>query len=75
MAQNEPSGIVVLAAQTQQILVQALRQIQFAAERMIDGLRKGNMKKLGGGIQLLPQLPYAGIDMVCFRRRLTFHCD
>ena len=36
MTQNEPGGIVALTAQTQQILVQALRQIQFAAERVID---------------------------------------
>ena len=30
MAQNEPRGIVALTAQTQQILVQAQRQIELA---------------------------------------------
>ena len=35
MTQNEPGGIVALAAQAQQILVQALRQIEFAAEHVI----------------------------------------
>ncbi len=35
MTQNEPGGIVALTAQTQQILVQALRQIEFAADQVI----------------------------------------
>ena len=35
MTQNEPARIVALTAQTQQILVQALRQIEFAAVHVI----------------------------------------
>jgi hypothetical protein len=33
---NAPGGIAALAAQTQQILVQAQRQIEFTAVQMID---------------------------------------
>ena len=69
MTQNEPGGIVALTAQTQQILVQALRQIEFAAEHVIARLPIGNLKELRGGTQLLPQLSCAGIGMARFRRR------
>jgi len=31
VTQNKPGGIVALTAETQEILVQALRQIEFAA--------------------------------------------
>jgi hypothetical protein len=34
VAQNEPGGIVALTAQTQQILTQALRQIEFPANHI-----------------------------------------
>ena len=36
MTENEAAGIVALTAQTQQILVQAQRQIEFATERVIE---------------------------------------
>src|SRR5215469_4912576 len=36
VSQKEPGGIVALTAQTQQILVQALRQIEFAAVGVIE---------------------------------------
>ena len=40
MTENEPGGIVALTAQTQQILVQALRQTQFAANQVIQELSR-----------------------------------
>src|ERR1700730_17900305 len=71
MTQNEPSGIVALAAQTQQILVHAQRQIEFAAEQVIERLAIGNLKELRGGTELLPQLSRAGYGLARFRRRPT----
>src|SRR6202045_2424717 len=41
MTQNEPGGIAALAAQTQQILVQTLRHVEFAAVYVIEKLPKG----------------------------------
>src|SRR5437016_2508716 len=72
VTQNEPARIVALAAQTQQILVQAQRQIDFAAERVMERLPKGNPKELRGGTQLLPQPQCAGISMARFRRGEAF---
>ena len=72
MTQKEPGGIVALTAQAQQILVQAQRQIQFAAVYVINRLPMGNVKELRGGTQLLPQLSCAGKGMACFRRRIAF---
>ena len=69
MTQNEPGGIVALMAQTQQILGQAQRQIEFAAVHVIARLPIGNLKELRGRTQLLPQLSCAGIGVACFRRR------
>ncbi len=46
VSQNEPSGIVALTAQSQQILVQALRQIEFAAVRVLARLPIRNLKEL-----------------------------
>lgn len=43
MTQNEPGGIVALTAQTQQILAQALRQIEFAAVQVIARQPKGDV--------------------------------
>ena len=54
MTQHHAGGIVALAAQPQQVLVQALRQIEFAAERVMAGLPIGNVKELRGRTQLLP---------------------
>jgi hypothetical protein len=68
VTQNEPGGIVALAAETQQILVQALRQIEFAVKYVMERLPKGNLKELRGGTQLLPQLSCPGIGMAGFRR-------
>ena len=55
MTQNEPGGIVALATETQQTLVQTQRQIQFADVHVIRRLPIGNMKEIRGGTQLLPQ--------------------
>src|SRR5271166_89284 len=68
VTQNEPAGIVALTAQTQQVFVQAQRQIQFAAEHVMERLPKGNVNELRGGIQLLPQLSCASIGTPRFRR-------
>ena len=46
MTQNEPGSVVALTAQTQQVLVQAQRQIEFAAEHVIARLPIGNLKEL-----------------------------
>ena len=72
MTQNEPSGVVAQAAQMQQILVQALRQIEFAAGRVKARLPIGDVKEGGGGTELLPQLSGAPISMACFRRGQAF---
>ena len=72
MTQKEPGGIVALTAQTQQILVQALRYVEFAAERVIARLSIGNVKELRGRTQLLPQLTCAGKGMAGFRRPVAF---
>ena len=54
VAENEPGGIVALAAQAEQILVQAMRQLEFTAERMMAGLPKRYPKKVRRGPQPLP---------------------
>ena len=72
MTQNKPGGIVTLAAETQQILVQTQRQIEFAAVRVIARLPKRNLHKLRRGTQLLPQLSCPGVGMACFRRGQAF---
>jgi hypothetical protein len=46
MAQDKPGGIVALVAQAQQILVQAVRHIEFAAVSVIASLPIGNVKEL-----------------------------
>src|ERR1700720_1257943 len=48
VTQNEAGGIVALTAQAQQILVQAQRQIEFAAVLVILRLPIGYMKVLRG---------------------------
>jgi len=70
VAENQPTGIAPLLTQTQ--LVQALRQAELAAERVIDGLSKRNLKELRGSTQLLPQFSSAGIGVAPFRRRDAF---
>src|SRR5215469_10608978 len=75
VAQNEPGGIVALLAQTQQILVQALRQIEFAPEPMMAGLPEGNPKEFRRRTQPLPKLSCAGIGLARLRRPLTSHSD
>ena|SRR6516165_12120922 len=72
VTQNEPGGVVALAAQTQQILVQALRQIEFAAGRVKARLPIGDVKKRRRGTELLPQLSRASISMARFRRGQAF---
>ena len=46
MTENEPSRIVALTAQVQQILVQPPRQFKFAADRVVARLPIGNLKEL-----------------------------
>ena len=67
MTQNKSARIAALTAQTQQTLVQARRQIDFAAVQVIHRLPKGNLKELQGGTQPLPQLSSAGIGTPRFR--------
>jgi len=50
--QNEPAGIIALAAQTQQVLSEKLRPIEFSAESMIARLPKGHPKELRGRTEL-----------------------
>ena len=69
---TEPAGIVALPAQTQQILVQAQRQIEFTAERVVDRLPIWNLKELRGIAQLPPQLACAGIGSARFLRGVAF---
>src|ERR1700732_481487 len=47
-AQNEPSGIMALAALAQQILMRVQREIEFTAVHVIAGLPVGYVKKLQG---------------------------
>ena len=68
VTQDEPGGIVALTAQTQQILVQALRQSEFTADRVIARLSVGNPKELRGGTQLHPQPSCADIGVARFWR-------
>ena len=56
MAQNKAGHVVPLTAQTQQILIQALREIEFAAVRVIARLPVGNLNELRGRPQAFPQL-------------------
>ena len=72
MTQNEPSRVVALTAQAQQILIKALRQIEFAAVYVMEGLPIGNVKELRGRTQLLPQFSSAGEGTAHFRGRLAF---
>ena len=71
MTQNESGGIDALTAETQQILTQAQRQIEFAAVHVIARLSIGNVKVLRGGTQLLSQFSCAGISLTRFRRGET----
>jgi len=67
VTQNEPGGIVALTAETQQILVQALSQLQFTTGRVVARPPIGNPKELRGRTQLLPQLICAGIGLARFQ--------
>jgi adenine C2-methylase RlmN of 23S rRNA A2503 and tRNA A37 len=73
VTQNKPTGIIALVTQTQQILLQVQRQIQFAAVRMMSRLSPEKVNEFRGGTQLLPQPQRKGVDTARFRRRLTFH--
>ena len=72
MTQSEAVSVVSFSAQTQQIVGQALRQIEFAADHMIDRLPIGKLKELRGGTQLLPQLSCASVGLARFRRGEAF---
>ena len=76
------SALVEAAAQFQKALdqlallpdVQALRQVEFAAERVIVGLPIGNVQELGGGTQLLPQTIAGGSRSRMAMWRRGYHC-
>ena len=68
MTEHKRAGIVALMAQTQQILVQAQRYIEFSAVQVIASLPIGNLKELRGRTQLFPQHSRTGIGMAQFRR-------
>jgi hypothetical protein len=72
VTQNEPSGIVALTAQTQQILGQALRQVEVATVYVIYRLPIGNLKEVRGRTEVLPQFSCAGIGLARFRRGEAF---
>ena len=63
VTQNQPGGIIALLAQTQQILVQAHRQSEFAAMRVIGRLPIRNAQEFRWGAELLPQLSRAAISI------------
>jgi hypothetical protein len=46
VTQNEPGRVVALTAQTQQVLSETLRLIQFAPVRVIARLPKWNLNEL-----------------------------
>src|SRR6516225_12162630 len=71
--QNKPRSVVALSAQAQQIFVQTMRQIQFAADLVIERLRIGNPKELRRRTQLLPQLSCSAKRSSCFRRSVAFN--
>ena len=48
MTQNETTGIIALVTQTQQILLQVQRQIQFAAVRVMSRLSPEKVNELRG---------------------------
>ena len=73
MTQNETGRVVPLTAQTQQILVQALGQVQFAAVRVITRLPIGNLNKLKGRSQPFPQLSRTGVSTTRFGGPLAFN--
>src|SRR5580693_2790104 len=73
MRQNEPGGIVPLTAQTQQICVEAMREIQFATNRMVERLRVGHLKELRGGTELLPELSRVVKRLAGLRCRVAFN--
>src|SRR6266850_1538083 len=67
VSQNEPGRIVALVAETQQIRIHAHRQIELAADRVVNRLSPRDVKKLRGTIQLLPQFwrPPTAVSMSC----------
>src|SRR6516225_780275 len=71
VTENESAGIVALIAQPQQILAQAPRHIEFAADHVIDRLPIDNLQQLRGRTQFLPQLSRPSKDIACFRRRVA----
>ena len=60
MTQNQPGGVAALAAQLEQILVQTPRHIEFAAVLVMERLPIGDLQKLRGRVQLLPQFASPG---------------
>jgi hypothetical protein len=61
VTQDEPPGIGALAAETQQVLIQAQRHVDFAAIHVVARLPIGNVKELRRRTQLLPQVSGAGV--------------
>jgi hypothetical protein len=67
VTENESGEVAALTAQAQQIFVQAQRQIEFAAVRMIASLPIRNVQELWGSPQLLPQLSRSRIGIARFQ--------
>jgi hypothetical protein len=57
------------AERSQQVLVQAPREADFAAIHVIARLSEGDLNELGGRTQPLPQLACAGIGLPRFQGR------
>ena len=72
MTQKQPGGVTALTVQPQQILVHALRQVEFAAVDVMKGLPIGNLNELRGIAELFPQHSRAGVGVARFRRGESF---
>src|SRR4051812_40177432 len=72
MSQNEPSGIAALTAETQQILVHAQRQIELAADRVINRLSTRDVEEFRWRTQPLPKVSCPGIGVAGLRRGKAF---
>src|SRR5215472_8342524 len=72
MTQNKAVRIVSLTAFAQQILIQALCQMELTSVHVIARLPIGYVKALRGRTQLLPQLSCSGIRSAHLRSGITF---
>src|SRR5262249_53743815 len=72
MTENEAGGIATLSAQTQQVVGQALRRIELAAEPEVARLPPSDVKELRGRTELLPKLSGAGEGIARLLRGIAF---